>query len=86
MLSPFPPFTVKIPKNFSEAFPSFTKIAAPLLNTSFLVLNTPPGVIDCLCRGGYLSGRGDTPPAVCQVVLGYTQKCIKIKFQKHLSA
>ena len=36
--------------------------------------------------GGYLSGRGDTPQAVRQVVLGYTQKCIKIKFQKHLSA
>jgi hypothetical protein len=42
MLSPFPPFTVKIPKIFSVSFPIFLKIAAALLKELFIGLTTLP--------------------------------------------
>ncbi len=42
MLSPFPPFTVKIPKIFSVSFPYFLKIAATLLKELFTGLTTLP--------------------------------------------
>ncbi len=54
MLSPIPPFTVKIPKIFSVSFPIFLKIAATLLKELFTGLTTPPRYMVNNKTGGYV--------------------------------
>jgi hypothetical protein len=57
MLSPFPPFTVKIPKIFSVSFPIFLKIAATLLKELFTGLTTLP-------RYMFNNKTGGIPPRI----------------------